>query len=238
MITLSREKQQVFVAENWDECSKHMYELMRDGFVLTNLDFYNEFYIVVMDKGSSWNNQEILFSADFPQLEINDYWDKGLDITYVAADNLTWMIFFSAGTGISGQEWYFKNTFEEIKGSINSLWQQRKVITDLRKSFGGIVVVMSGGFKWNQMWSLTDSWPYQAIREEQEKNNRVITHLCQLDKKCFMVMSGGTGIRHQEIARVKEFISAEEELDKAWGNGMMVTTAAFGNEELVLVFSR
>ncbi len=238
MITASREKQTVFIAENWDECSNHMYDLMAEDYVVTNLVHRDPYYCVVMDKGTAWQRQDILFAADFPRLEINDYWDKGLDITYITADDLTWMIYFCAGSGISGQEWYFKKSFEEIRGAINSLWKQNKVITDLKKSYGGIVVVMSGGVKWNQMWTMNREFPEAIMRKEGKENKRAITLLTDIDGHYFMVMSAGTEITFQDIYMAKTLNKVEKRLEERWDEGLYVTSAAFVRDELLLVFSK
>lgn len=238
MITSSRENQTVFIAENWDETSEKLYDLQAKGYVVTNLDHYGGYYCVVMDKGTGWHGQEILFAADFPELEISDYWDKGLEITHITADDLTWMLFFTAGSGISGQEWYFKETFEEIKRAIKTLWGQGKVITDLRKSYGGIVVVMSGGLEWNQMWMMDKKFPEKAMREEGKERKRAITHLCELEGQYFLVMSAGTGITFQDIYQTKKLDSVAGKLERCWDEGLMVTSASFVGGELVMVFSR
>lgn len=238
MITGYRATQTVYMAENWDECAEHMYELMAEGYVVSNLDFYNDLYVVVMDKGTSWKGQEILFAADFPQLEINDYWDKGLDISYVAADDLTWMIFFSAATGTRGQEWVFKPHFSDIKRAIKTLWGQGKTLTDIRQSFGGIVVVMSGGFDWDQWWSMGKRFPKKEIEREGKENNRAITLVTEIDERYFIAMSAGTDIKKQEIFRTKDYASLQDKLDECWGKGMLVTTASFVKGELIVIFSK
>jgi hypothetical protein len=238
MITSNRASQTVFVAENWDECAEHMYELMAQGYVVSNLDYYNDLYVVVMDKGASWQDQEILFAADFPQLEINDYWDKGLDISYVAADDLTWMLFFSAATGIRGQEWVFKPHFSDIKRAISTLWGQGKTVTDIRQSFGGIVIVMSGGINWNQWWTLSKGFPQKEIEREIKENNRFITLISEIDERYFIVMSAGTDIDKQIIFRTRNYASLQSKLDDYWKREMFVTTASFVKGELIVVFSK
>lgn len=238
MITGTRTGQIVFIAENWDECSEYMYDRRSDGYIVSIMDYCKGYYFVVMDKGTTFNKQETLFSADFPSMEINDYWDKGLDITYVTADNMLWMIFFSAGAPNSGQEWFLRQEMDDIRKVIRDIWDQGKSITDFRKTSEGILLVMSGGMGYQQLWVMNKELPEDKIIKAKKDNDAVITHIADFDGYYFVVLSSETGISKQKVYRTRNFATASKEVDENWKQGMFVTSGAFINNELTIVFSR
>ncbi|MCF8228810.1 MAG: hypothetical protein K9G58_05135 [Bacteroidales bacterium] len=239
MIPQKSSTQLIFASDDWNECYSSIKEKWNQGYVISCADFGRDQYCIVMNKGTDWGEQNILISNDFPYFDINDYWDRRLDITHIFRDKNKWYLVFTGDTPASGQEWQYKQSFGDIKRFIRTLWGQRKFISACYQHENNYFMLMSGGPECKQKWVISQVVPENIMSGNYLKElNWFITCLAEIDGKLMKVFSSATAIQEQFILRSTNMNDLADKLDEYWEKGYFISNCAFVREDLYLVFSK
>ncbi|MDZ7742633.1 MAG: hypothetical protein U5Q03_13000 [Bacteroidota bacterium] len=231
--------QLAFVSDKWEECFESIRSKWQEGYVISSAGFGDPYYFIVMDQGTGWGKQDILISKNFPQLEINDYWDRKLDMSHVFHDGKQWFVIFTANTAANGQEWQYKQSWEDIKRFIRTLWGQKRFVSAAYQYQGNYFMLMSGGPERKEKWLLNREIPDDVLSGDYMKElNMFISCITEVDGKIFTVFSGGTGISEQFVLKPSRIEDVAHILEENWLEDLFISDIAFVRNELYLVFSQ
>lgn len=132
MVPLRISEQSLVIEENWDRCERQIERLWNDGFYITDFDYGDGVYHVVMSAGTGWTEQYIESGSEFPERHIEQGWRDGYTVTNIAIDDEEWIIVFTAGVRQLGeQSWASAESFDDFEDLFHQLTYDGQTITKM-----------------------------------------------------------------------------------------------------------
>lgn len=239
MIPLRIDQQTVITRSSWKEMMERVKEMWDQDHYITDFDYGNGVYRVVMSSGTGWNGQAIRVGKTFPENEVDELWNKGYNITNVTHDGQDWIVIMSGNTGLSRQRWFTRNSWESFKQAISQGWEDGKVITKIAYGNGTYCGIMSSGLNWSQTWKfIPGEITQQHLNELYEDGDKIVTEVFDIDGGMFIVLSGNTGYDDQFISQSSNWDRLSERLTEYWNKNYNVTTIGYYNGDWFLLMSR
>jgi hypothetical protein len=107
-------------------------EYWDDDLYITDFDYGEGVYVVVMSSVIGWSGQTVLFGADFPRDGIKRNWDKGYSITNVMHDGSDWIVVMTqVGNQCQGQGYILKSSRADFMNDIQEAWDDGYIISQV-----------------------------------------------------------------------------------------------------------
>lgn len=169
----------------------------------------------------------------FPEKEINQAWDGGLQIQGMAFGQNKWILLNSSQAIYGLQRWATNAAFpaDEIKEG----WDEGFDIIFLAYTGDRWTVILSkdSGYT-DQIWRTSSRFPEKEIRQGLQ-DGYAITSLSYGVDRWAVVMSKGSNLKNQTFITTTNF--PETEITEGWNNGRDITSLAFGDGKWALVMS-
>jgi hypothetical protein len=224
--------------EKWSEIMDFIEEKWDNNYFITDFDFGDGLYRVLLSGSKGWNGQAIRFGKDFPEEKVDELWQKGYYITNVGHDGKDWIVIMSGIDQITDQTWFTRSTFEKFEESVSEYWAKGYDLTKVSYGNGMYLGVMSKGLNWGQSWWLWSEFPSEEILDAKQKEGKIITEIIQFDNKIFALTSSNTGYTKQRVHRNKDFERLRVLLNNRWDEDYSLTTVGYYNQEWILVLSK
>ena len=235
----SKEKGQSFTyTSKWEDIKTRIKEKWDKDYLITDFDYGDGVYRVLLTSGTGWNGQAYRWSKEFPSEKVKELWDKDYHITNVTHDGSDWIVVMSGNTGISGQRWFTRSSFADFKKAVDDAWEEGYVITKVAFGDGTYLGVMSKGLGWSQNWWHWSEFPTDELMKQKKTNGKIITDIFEFEDTVFAVASGNTGYTKQRFHKNKDFDYLIKLLKNRWDEGYTLTTVSFYKGEWILVVSK
>lgn len=275
MIPLRISEQTLVVEEHWETCEREIERLWNEGFFITDFDYGDDLYHVVMSAGTGWREQYIESGSEFPERHIEDGWREGFMVTNIAIDDEEWILVFTAGTNLQGQSWHGTHSFQEFEDMFHQLTYEGQAITKFAYDDEDelYIAMTAEGLNWEQKMANWEDIPadvyvggqrhqrynrnYRTARNSSfnrsssrfdnmsrgegvgvDQDQPMVTDIIDHDGDYFFIESFDTPYREQRMHRRHNWDDIDQIIEQSWGEGFFITTAAYINDEWVLVFSR
>lgn len=238
MIPLKIQGQTVISRPSWKEAIEKIQELWNQGYYITDFDFGDGVYRIVMSTGTGWNGQAIRYGKTFPENDVDEFWAKGYNITNVTYDGSDWIVILTGNTGISRQRWFTRTSWESFKQAIDQGWEDGKVITKIAYGNGTYCGIMCSGFNWSQRWTYIPGEITQKNLDELYTDDKIVTEAFEVNGGLFLVLSGGTGYEGQRMSQSPNWDWISQKLNEYWNQNYNVTTIGYYRGEWILLMSR
>ena len=235
---LNNNAQQFIFKKTWNEVTEKIQEFWDKDFYITDFDYGDGMYRVLLSKGTGWNGQAYRFGKEFPSEKVKELWDKDYYITNVTHDGSDWIIIMSGKTGLNGQNYFLRSSFSDFEKDVDEAWTKGYDITKVAYGNGQYLGVTSGGLDWSQNWWNWSDFPTDELMDLKKSDGKIITDVFEFDNKCFTIASGNTGYKKQRFHKNKDFEYLKKLLDNRWNEGYDLTTVSFFKGEWILVFSK
>ena len=237
---LNNDAQTFIYGKTWKEITEKITEYWDKDYLITDFDYGDGMYRVLLSKGTGWNGQSYRCGKKFPKEKIRELWDKGYEITNVTHDGSDWIVIMSGSTGITrgSQTWFTKSSFNDFKKKVKEEWAEGNDITKVAYGNGLYLGVTSGGLGWSQTWWNWPDFPTDELMDIKKSDGKIITDAFEFGNKCFTIASGKTGYKKQRFHKNKDFEYLRKLLKNRWGEGYCLTTVSFFKGEWILIFSK
>lgn len=120
MVPFKISEQTIVIEENWDRCEREIERMWEEGFHITDFDYGDGVYHVVMSAGTGWGDQYLESGSDFPERKIDEAWDEGYVITNIAIDDEEWILVCTANVrGLGAQSWQGTEHFDDFEDTFH-----------------------------------------------------------------------------------------------------------------------
>ncbi len=239
MIPKLNNNAQIFISKKtWNEVTAEIKEYWDKDFYITDFDYGDGMYRVLLSKGTGWNGQAYRFGKEFPKEKIQELWDKDYYITNITHDGSDWIVIMSGGTDLNGQNWFTRTSFNDFEKKVDEEWSKGKDITKVAYGNGLYLGVTSGGLGWNQNWWNWNNFPTDELMDLKKTDGKILTDAFEFGDKVFAIASSNTGYTKQRIHKNKDFDYLKKILKNRWDEGYDLTTVSFFKSEWILIFSK
>lgn len=267
MIPLRITNQSLVVHDNWEDCEREIERLWEEDFYITDFDYGDGVYYVIMSLGTGWTEQYIESGGDFPERAIEEGWDDGYRITNITTDDEEWIVVLTAGTRLGDQSWEDASNFDDFEDLFYELTYDGSTLTKMAYDDEDelYIAVIDDNLGWEQELSNWEDIPadtyiggqrHQAPRRryrnarnsahsrqssrfrQEVEELPMITDIIDHDGEYFFVESFGTPYQSQRVHCRENWADIGNVMTECWGDGYFITSAANINGEWIMVFSR
>lgn len=124
--------QRIFSRSSWSSAMELIEEYWDDDLYITDFDYGEGVYVVVMSSVVNWDGQTVLFGADFPRDAIKRNWNKGYSITNVMHDGSDWVVVMTkVGNECQSQGYVLESSEAAFMNAIRDAWDDGYIITQV-----------------------------------------------------------------------------------------------------------
>ncbi len=239
MIPLRTGLQSTWSRRTWKEIMDYVQEYWDKDYYITDMDYGEGQYRVVMTKNCGWDGQAIRAGHTFPKEKVDEMWDKGYRITNVTYDGEDWIVVMSSGnTGIGAQSWFTRTRWEDFKSEIQDAWNDGYDITKVAYGDGTYCGVMSKGLDWTQSWNYIAGEITQKEMDNMYPDEKIITDVMDANGGLFIVRSGRTPYSDQGMFKSSNWDSLNNKMSEMWDKGYSITSFGYYRGEWYMLMSK
>ena len=244
MLPRSIRGQQFFSRSSWGDVMDDIKEGWDNGFFITDFDYGDGVYFVVMSKVEEWNGQAVRYASEFPTDDIKELWGKRYSITNMLYDGSDWIVVMTGVDYCLKQKMFRCMDADDFKERVSNGWNEDKIITKLccRQEYYGNTYV-------GVMTEYRDSSPSQSrsflrgvvlASELMDlcRDGKYITNIFDFGGGVMVATESGTEWRSCKIYRCGSTGTLAESIRECWDSGYSVTTLAYYDGEWFAVFGR
>lgn len=123
--------QVAFFERRWRDAMDKIREYWDEDYYVTDFDYGDGGYFVVMSKVAGWSGQTIKYGDEFPSDEIKKLWNEGYVITNMMHDGSDWIVVMSEVIYCKSQGYVVNTSWSEFKEFVHESWDQDMVATKL-----------------------------------------------------------------------------------------------------------
>lgn len=228
----------------WSEVMDLVKKYWDQGYFITDFDYGNDTYFVVMSKVQGWNGQAIRYGSSLPADDIKEMWDKDYYITNAFYDGKDWVIVMTGVDYCKTQRYFTTTKWDEFKDKITAGWNDDMLVTKLCCE-----IKSSYNLYFAAMTEFKDGSPAQSRRYMSGnvtardlaalcEDGKFIVDIFDFDGGVFVVTAGDTGWSSYRIVQVAGVNGLTEKIKKAWDDGYSLTTLTYYNGEWIAVFGK
>lgn len=233
MIPRDINAQSYYISPRWSNVMEQVEEKWDEGYCITDFDYGDNAYVVVMSKVSEWSDQIIKVSKSFPTEEIQDGWDDGYSVTNMLYDGTDWIVVMTNVEYVVGQSVKSDFSYESLRRGLQDGWDEDMMVTKLcsklTRSVDKMVVVMSEFFDCSQDQSLHllrgDVTPNEIC--DAFSDDKFITDLYDFGSGLMVVASSDTEWDGMIVTRCATLKEMAENISEKWDDDFFVTTVAY-----------
>ena len=234
--------QAYFTSSHWRSVVNKVKERWEEGYSITDFDYGDDTYVVIMSKVSEWSDQTIKISKSFPTEEIQEGWDEGYSVTNMLYDGTDWIVVMTNVEYVVGQSVKTNFSYESLRRGLQDGWDEDMMVTklcsQLTRSLDKMVVVMSEFFDCSQDQSL------HLLRGDVTPNeignafsgDKFVTDLYDFGSGLMVVASSNTEWDSMIITCSATVDGMVEKIDEKWQDDYFVTTVAYYNGYWYVVY--
>ena len=239
MIPLRIGLQSTWSRRTWNEIMDYVKEYWDKDYYITDFDYGDGQYRVVMTKDCGWDGQAIRTGKTFPKEKVDEMWNKGYRITNVAHDGEDWIVVMSSGyTGVGAQSWFTRTRWEDFKAEIKKAWDEDYVITKVAYGDGTYCAVMSKGINWSQSWNYIAGEITQKEMDNMYPDDKIITDIMDANGGLFIVRSGRTPYNDQGLFKSSNWDRLNDRMTEMWNKGYNITSFGYYRGEWYMLMSK
>ena len=216
---------------------KEIEEYWDKGYIISQLFFANDLWVLVMTENKKYQHQEIMsFDRELPDSynDVDDPLDgKVTEISY-NEDTWEWTFLLSKGSGLYNQKWVRSESFPSK--AIEKIWNEGAHITHLRFQNDKWLMLSAKGTNYGmQAWRTRYEFPHADIKELWDKGFH-IADISYGNGLWSLFMTKNYGYSLQTWRKTEQF--PEKEIEEIWNKGYNITHLSFNNNIWVLVGSK
>jgi len=174
-------------------------------------------------------------TKEFPEKRISKIWDKGSNISTIAASGGQWVVAADDSSRYTGQRWATREDFPAE--SIKEGWDELYDITSI--GYGGdgrwfIIMSQNSGFT-DQRWNTRNEFPEKEIKQGY-KDGFYITEIAFGNDLWVVVLSKRTDYTHQIYGLYNEVPG--DMIKEYWDKGYAITSLSPGRGKWALVMTK
>ena len=215
-----------------------------EGMFITDFDYGNGVYVVVMSNVKGWNGQAIRFGSTLPSDDITELWNKDYYITNVLYDGSDWIVVMSGVDYCSTQSYFSRTKWSEFTEKISDGWKEDKVVTklccEIKDSYNKYFAVMT---------KFKDCSPSQTRRYIKDRvliqdlegmcqDGNYIVDIFDVDGGVYVVTAGRTGWITCKVCKNKDLKTIFEKIEDYWNRGYYITSIANYNGDWFAVLGK
>lgn len=239
MIPRKIKTQTIFSRSKWSELVDRIKEYWDKDYFITDFDYGEQRWRVVMSKVEGWNGQSIFHSKDFPSEKLSEYWKKDKYLTSITYDGTDWICVVTGVDNCYSQAWA-TGSWSHCKDYVNDRWNENYIITSIACNGSSYAFICSkfAGFNASQKYKVL-SKPV-GVREIEKicDTGQIVVDLFDMAGDLVAVTASDTGYTKQRIHKAKTFMELDKIIDNRWEEGYNITTIAYFNNECIIVFSK
>lgn len=244
MIPREIDGQVIFAGGKWSVVMESVRKYWDKGMFITDFDYGNGVYVVVMSTVKGWSGQAIRHGSTLPTDDISELWDKDYYITNALYDGQDWVVVMSGVEYCSGQNYFSRTNWTEFTDKISEGWDDDKVVTklccEIKPSYNKYFAVMT---------RFRDCSPTQSRRylkgrlliqdlEALCENGKYIVDVFDFDGGSYVVTASKTGWNTCKVIKSRDFSTLIEKLNGYWDKDYRITTVTFYQGEWFVVLGK
>lgn len=233
--------QTILSRAKWSEMMDAISEYWEKDYYITDFDYGEGYYRVVMSKGTGWNGQAIKFGETFPQDKIRELWAKGYSITNVMHDGQDWIVVMSGVPDCVTQSWFTNGNWTEFRSTIREYWDKDMVVTKLACKLSSspvyCAVVSKMQRSQGQNMRYFEGKPTSEIGDLRDSDT-IITDMYDVDGGVFAVTASGTGWDKQSIEVRAKWETAIDLIKRYWDKDYSLTSLCYFQGYWVIAMSK
>lgn len=242
MIPSRIRRQRWITRKSWDEIMASIKQSWAEDFYITDFDYGQGMYRLVMSQGTGWSDQTIFFGSEFPEEKVQKYWGLGFHITNVMHDGSDWIVVMSVVPEKVTQAWFTNPSWDGFKEKIREYWGKGMVVSKIACKLGstpeycGIVTKYPSG---RQQWA--QYFPGGATTQQLVdlcEDGTMITDIYDVDGGVFAITCSNTGWSEQTVCVRSDWNGVTQAVDKYWNEGFEITTISFYQNQWYVILSR
>lgn len=223
--------QTILSRSNWSEIREAIGEYWEKDYFITDFDYGEGYYRVVMSKGTGWNGQAIRFGKSFPSDKVSELWDKGYYITNVMHDGTDWIVVMSGVPDCVTQSWFTRKNWSDFKDDIQEMWGKDMVVSKIACNLSSAYPTYCGvaskmQYSQGQSTKYFAGKPTSAIGDMCE-DGRIVTDMYDVDGGVFAVSASGTGWNKQVVEVRAKWETAVDLIKRYWDNDYSLTSLCY-----------
>lgn len=221
------------IREGWDK-----------GCYITDFDYGDGVYFVVMSKVEDWNGQAVRCASDFPSDEIKELWGKGYFITNMLYDGSDWIVVMSGVNYCLTQKMFRCMDSDDFKERVREGWNNDKIITKLcckKRSYGNTYVgVMTGYRDTSPSQSRHALGGYVTASDLMDlcEDGKYIVDIFDFGGGLMVATESGTAWKSCKVYKCSSVGGMADAIRECWGSGYCITTMAYYDGDWFAVFGR
>lgn len=236
--------QYIFFEESWSNMMRNVESGWNDGLVVTDMDYGDDGYCVVMSSGTDWGHQVVLHGSVLPREKISEGWNSDYVITNMLCDEQDWIVIMTQVSGIKKQRVVLDNDWSVFRSKIREAWDEDMVVTklccEIDYSYNAYCAVVTEYYNSpSQNCVYIDGAPTPQELCDMCGSNQILTDFHDVEGGVLTVTEGETGwgeMRIFEVAYAQELIK----LLGAGGfdDGFRITTVSYYRGRWYGIFCR
>ena len=234
--------QTILSRKSWKEIRSAIGEYWDKDYYITDFDYGEGYYRVVMSKGTGWNGQAIRYGSSFPTDEIQELWGKGYSITNACHDGSDWIVIMSGVSDCKTQSWFTRTSWSDFKENISEYWKKDMVVTKIACKLSGSSPVYCGivskmDYSQGQKMKYFSGKPTSDIGDMRDDNS-IITDMYDVDGGVFAVTATKTGWTKQSIEVRAKWDTAIDLIKRYWDKDYSLTCLCYYQGYWVIAMSK
>ena len=236
--------QVIFTSSSWAKIMDKVDKYRETGMCITDFDYGNGLYVVVMSKVKGWNKQVVRVGSVFPMDAVLEEWEDDYYITNVLYDGDDWIVVMTGVDYCVDQKYIYRSNWTKFNEEISEGWKNDMIVTKLCcHSFRSFNVYLAA------MTRFKDCSPSQSRKyfkgsisrsdlEAMCVSGRYIVDIFDFDGGVYVVTAGRTGWNSCKVIKSSNTSDLLKMVAKFWDNDYYITTVAYYDGEWLAVLGR
>jgi hypothetical protein len=230
--------QVVLFRERWSDMAEEIREHWDLDYVITDIDYLEGCWAVVMSEVYNWYGQSCFRSSEFPQDKIQEAWDEGRYITSIAYSGSYWVVVTTRVEDCSAQA-YVVGSWSHCLSEVENLWEKKAYVTSIACDGDFYVFVCS---KFGRSFSQRIK-SYSRPRGANQilgtcAEDEMIVDLFDMNGDLTVVTSSGMLYSKQGVCISSSISELRLDIKSNWSSGYKITTIAYYGGRYIAVVTK
>lgn len=232
-----------FIRNEWDEVIDKIKEGWDDGCIVTDIDYGDGVWSVVMTKTVVNLRQSLFLSRDFSDLtdKIESYWKKGQCVTSITYDGRKW-IGLATTIGCYSNQGYVIGSWDYCIDAVKDGWRNNRYVTSIACDGDTYLFISSrigDDVSYSQSIDLIrTNTELKKLKNKCLKGNRIITDMHNMSGYLVVVTSSSDHEDEEERLKICSTEDIKENISKVNANGFYVASMAYYDHLWFIAFRR
>ena len=222
--------QVILARESWSDILGEINDYWDEDYFITDFDYGEGHYVVVLSKISEWNGQVIYFGSQFPEDKVDEGWANGYRITNVMHDGTDWIVIMSGVPSCINQRWITDTDWDSFKRKVERAWRDGMIVTkiacDLTYPAVYCAVTSDVGIPQKQGLKYFPGRP-TADMIDMCDHETVLIDMYDVDGGILALTASETGYDDQRLKVASSWRSAMEFVNRGWDDRYSLTSLCY-----------